>query len=398
MVHPSLSNTPSRRSRRSSGRTTKNGLIVVLPLLLIAIGLVVVSPLLLIARIPLQIDLVSAREGVEVPLSTQTTQTVAAPFPTSSSTSWRVGLFDMMREAPNLGKWQSPQARAVAESLLPAWIVDIGVRHEKKIFSQYGEDGIVQYILQHLPSPATLKTYVEFGVETGIECNTRYLREQHNWSGLMLDGGTDRPEIGLHQEMIHPDNIVSLFEKYGVQKKFGLFSEDTDYADFFIWRNVLDAGYRPRILIGEINSNLFADESVTAHDPGRDVRMWTGGGSDYYGVSALALRRLWNTHGYIMVYCTGAQINCFGLHQDDILLPNDRNPAGLKAAQEALWAKPLVWPRKMHKCDMTFETWSYVDENGDLAEGVEFTPRVTEFCHEEEAWENSQMQSPISAS
>jgi hypothetical protein len=327
---------------------------------------------LVILSSSLELDLMKAAEDIKEssPLSTAVAM--------SSATSWQVGLSDLKREAPNLGKWQSTKARATAEPMLPAWILDMGAQHEKRIFSQYGEDGITEYILNKLPSPATVKTYVEFGVETGIECNTRFLRENHNWSGLMMDGGNERPEIRLYREMIHPDTIVFLFEKYGVQKKFGVFSEDTDYADYYIWRSVLDAGYRPRILIGEINRNLFADESVTVHDPGRDVRMWRF--DDYFGVSALALRRLWNKYGYLMVYCTNLQINCFGVHQDDILPPKDRNPAGLMAAQEALWAKPLAWPTKIHVCDPNFETYSYVGENGDLVEGVKFTPRVVKWC------------------
>ena len=305
---------------------------------------------------------------------------LSAAVAMSSATSWQVGLSQLDREVPNLGEWQSTKARATAEPMLPAWILDMSAQHEKQIFSQYGEDGITEYILDNLPSPATVRTYVEFGVQTGIECNTRFLRENHNWSGLMMDGGNEQPEIGLYREMVHPDNVVFLFEKYGVQRKFGVFSEDTNYADYYIWRNVLDAGYRPRILIGEHNSNLFADESVTVHGPGRDVRLWRG--YDYFGVSALALCRLWNKYGYLMVYCTNLQVNCFGVHQDDILLPKDRNPAGLKAAQETLWAKPLAWPKKIHGCDPKFETWSYVGENGALVEGVEFTPRVVQQCHD----------------
>lgn len=58
----------------------------------------------------------------------------------------------------------------------------------------------------------------------------RFLIENLNWSGLMMDGGTERPEIGLHREMIHPDNVISLFESYGVQKKAGVFLEDTNYT------------------------------------------------------------------------------------------------------------------------------------------------------------------------
>jgi hypothetical protein len=367
VVRPSLSKTLTRgyRESRRYARGTPKVLLVGLPLLFIALYS-------LMTEMKIMSNFAISRS---ISLS-------ALPlYSMSPSTSWLVASSDLKRDAPNLGKWQSPQARAVAEPFLPAWILDMGEENEKQIFSQFGEDGITEYILDHLPAPATVKTYVEFGVETGVECNTRFLREQHNWKGLMLDGGTDRPEIGLHKEMIHPDTIVSVFEKYGVQKNLGIFSEDTDYADYYIWRNILEAGYRPRILIGEHNSNFFPDESVTVHDPGRDVRMWVYQ-SDYFGVSALALRRLWNKHGYLMIYCTQKQINCFGLHQDDILLPKDRNPAGLKAAQEALWAKPLAWPTKLQGCDKTSELWRYVDENGDLAEGVEFTPRVMQYCRD----------------
>jgi hypothetical protein len=373
-VNPSLSKTLHRRRRGSTRHTPPIFFAIGLTVLVIMYSLQTENNMLVILGSSLELDNMKAPEDVTKlsPVSTAVAR--------SSATTWQVGLSELEREAPNLGEWQSTKARATAEPMLPAWILDMSARHEKQIFSQYGEDGITEYIINNLPSPATVKTYVEFGVQTGIECNTRFLRENYNWSGLMMDGGTEQPEIGLYREMVHPDNVVFLFEKYGVKKKFGVFSEDTNYADYYIWRSVLDAGYRPRILIGEHNSNLFADESVTVHGPGRDVRLWRG--YDYFGLSALALRRLWNKYGYLMVYCTNLQVNCFGVHQDDILLPKDRNPAGLQAAQEALWAKPLAWPKKQHGCDPNFETWSYVGENGALVEGVDFTPRVVQQCHD----------------
>ncbi len=72
--------------------------------------------------------------------------------------------------------------------------------------------------------------YVEFGTEACIECNTRHLRTNYNWSGLLMDGTHEIPLINLHKEKIMHNNILGLFEKYKVPSEFELFSEDTDYA------------------------------------------------------------------------------------------------------------------------------------------------------------------------
>ena len=55
---------------------------------------------------------------------------------------------------------------------------------EFKIFSQWGEDGIVHYLLRHVTVPNQI--FVEFGVENYQEANTRWLVEAHNWSGRAL--------------------------------------------------------------------------------------------------------------------------------------------------------------------------------------------------------------------
>jgi hypothetical protein len=48
------------------------------------------------------------------------------------------------------------------------------------------------------------------------ETNTRYLREEKGWRGLLMDGGHENPSINLHRELIYPAKIVQLFEKYEV--------------------------------------------------------------------------------------------------------------------------------------------------------------------------------------
>ena len=50
---------------------------------------------------------------------------------------------------------------------------------EQKYYSQNGEDGIITAIFNKIGT--TNKFCVEFGVEDGLECNTRYLIEKRGW-------------------------------------------------------------------------------------------------------------------------------------------------------------------------------------------------------------------------
>lgn len=253
------------------------------------------------------------------------------------------------------------------EKKVPTWIWNLH-QQEGCVYSQNGEDGITEALIQHIPP--LQKTYVEFGTEDGSECNTRVLKEKYNWTGLLMDGGNENASIGLHQETILPDNIVSLFQKYNVSMQPDYLSEDTDYADYYIWKAILEAGYRPRILVSEINSNFLPTESATVHAPPTNgtPRFWVSA-SNYFGVSALALRRLWNKYGYLMVYCDEKQINCWGVRKDLIRLEN-RNAmekTKLAALQDCLWEKPIAQYRNIHNMDETEETYCLVDENGDIA-------------------------------
>ncbi|NBX12165.1 MAG: hypothetical protein EBR19_08195, partial [Chitinophagaceae bacterium] len=57
---------------------------------------------------------------------------------------------------------------------------------EFKVFSQWGDDGIIQFLVSYLD--ISTKTFIEFGVEDYSESNTRFLLINNNWKGLVLDG------------------------------------------------------------------------------------------------------------------------------------------------------------------------------------------------------------------
>ncbi len=91
-----------------------------------------------------------------------------------------------------------------------------------------------------------------FGTQDASECNTRNLREHYNWTGLLMDGSNENLKINLHKEIILHNNILGLFQKYNVTKDMDIFSEDTDYGDYWIVEQVMHK-YQPKIVIHEIN-------------------------------------------------------------------------------------------------------------------------------------------------
>jgi hypothetical protein len=181
--------------------------------------------------------------------------------------------------------------------------------YEKRVFSQNKEDGVIEYLLQTIGYKN--KYYVEFGVENGIECNTRYIREAHGFTGLMMDGSNENHEIGLYKEFITPSNINSLFEKYNVPEEFDLLSIDIDFNDFYIWKNI-DEKYKPNIVIIEYNAEHEPPKSlVVQYD---DTRMWDL--TKYYGGSLVAINHIAKEKGYTLVYCDSEGVNSFFVRND----------------------------------------------------------------------------------
>jgi hypothetical protein len=63
---------------------------------------------------------------------------------------------------------------------------------EFKVFSQWGEDGIIDWLIEHAEIPPHLHSFIEFGVESYSEANTRFLLQNRNWRGLVMDGDPAR--------------------------------------------------------------------------------------------------------------------------------------------------------------------------------------------------------------
>lgn len=192
--------------------------------------------------------------------------------------------------------------------------------YEQKIFSQHGEDGILKIILHHVG--ATNRFCVEFGVEDGRECNTRYLIEREGWHCLHMDGQA-RPQTysRIEREFVTAENVCALFGKYDVPEEFDVLSLDIDYNTYWVWHAL--EGYRPRIVVVEYNASLGPTESkAVEYDP---LGVWDG--TDYYGASLAAYAKLGKGKGYTLIGCESQGVNAFFV-RDDVLgnrfsVPND---------------------------------------------------------------------------
>lgn len=186
--------------------------------------------------------------------------------------------------------------------------------HESKIFSQNGEDGILITIFKYIKPKS--RYFVEFGVQDGTECNTRYFREKLAWTGLTMDGKYENSNIGLRKHFVTRENILDLFSNYEVPKEFDLLSIDIDGNDWHLWNAILKE-YSPRVVVIEYNPNFIPpDDRTIIYD--EDFFWGKVPHGAYHGASAQALFNLARFYNYSLVYIEKIGVNMFFV-RDDIL-------------------------------------------------------------------------------
>lgn len=177
-----------------------------------------------------------------------------------------------------------------------------------KVFSQWDEDGIIQYLISKIPIEN--KTFIEFGVENYEESNTRFLLVNDHWQGLVLDASsadiryirTDRIhwEYDLQAECvwINRDNINSLLCSAGFSEDAGLISIDINGNDYWIWE-AIDV-IKPRIVIVEYNS-VFGLQPISVPYRENFDRTEAHHSNLYFGCSLGALNHLAKKKGYLLL-------------------------------------------------------------------------------------------------
>ena len=195
---------------------------------------------------------------------------------------------------------------------------------EFQVFSQRGEDGILQYITSRIDIPH--KIFVEFGVEDYTESNTRFLLMNNHWSGLVLDGD-ERNIRFIHSDLIHwkyditawhsfitRENINGLIGKYTDCDDIGLLSVDIDGNDYWVWEAI--TVIRPRIVVCEYNSAFGDSEKVSIPYSPDFYRTKAHHSNLYFGASLGAFCHLAEKKGYDFIGTAGAGVNAFFVRKD----------------------------------------------------------------------------------
>jgi hypothetical protein len=213
--------------------------------------------------------------------------------------------------------------------------------YEFKVSSQWGEDGIIQYLIQKVNIEN--KIFVEFGVEKYTESNTRFLLQNNNWKGLIIDGSEEninyikndpiywRHNLKAECAFINKDNINELISKNGISGDIGILSVDIDGNDYWVWE-AIDC-ISPRIVICEYNSHFGSKNKVSVPYDEDFVRNQKHFSNIYYGASISALEYLGTKKKYSLITSNSAGNNIFFVRND--LIKDIKKTSGDEAYQIA---------------------------------------------------------------
>ena len=213
---------------------------------------------------------------------------------------------------------------------------------EFRVFSQWGDDGIIQYLTRELNIQN--KNFIEFGVGSYFESNTHFLLVNNNWSGFIIDGSQQcmdivrknpffwRYDLSLKTAFINKENINDLLSESNFEK-IGLLHIDLDGNDYWILDSIDMDKYSPDILILEYNSNFGSERQITIpYDPlfsCTDAHL----SGQYFGASLPALEHLAVEKEYYFIGCNSAGGNAYFLKNKfkSIVKPKSINEGFLSA-------------------------------------------------------------------
>ena len=189
---------------------------------------------------------------------------------------------------------------------------------ELKVFSQNGEDGIIDYLVHQLDIPSP--NFVEIGIGNYRESNTRFLYNRIHSKGLIIDRLDQlhikvkpyvnlwKGDLRIHQKMVTAKNINEILDKY-CNYKIDLFSIDIDGVDYWVISKL-----RPnisKVFIAEYNPVFGSDLEITVPNIDGFDRTNYHYSNLCYGLSLKALIKLMEEKNYYFLGTNLQKHNAF---------------------------------------------------------------------------------------
>jgi hypothetical protein len=238
---------------------------------------------------------------------------------------------------------------------------------EFKVYSQWGEDGIIDWLVEQAEIPPHLHTFIEFGVESYEESNTRFLLRNRNWRGLVMDGSATRIELlkrdtalfsmydlTAKTAFITRENINDLFTDAGFSGEIGLLSIDIDGNDYWVWEAI--SVVRPVICVCEYNAVFGNVLPLSVPYEPNFVRTRREFSNLYFGASITALQSLAVRKGYRFLGTNSEGVNAFFVRQDyarnfaSLLANPTAQPSKLRESRDR--SGQLSFSRGLDRCHL----------------------------------------------
>ena len=188
-----------------------------------------------------------------------------------------------------------------------------------KVFSQAGEDGIIDYLLYSLNIKKP--KFIEIGVGDYRESNTRFVYERSSCKGLIVDvienleqkvkGNINfwKGDLKVVEKEIDSENIIETLNENNFNKDIDLFSLDIDGIDYWVLEKLPNEF--SKIIVVEYNA-IFGDKLMVSVP---NIKGFQRHKYHYsylcFGASLKALINLLNKKGYIFLGTNLLRTNAF---------------------------------------------------------------------------------------
>jgi len=224
-------------------------------------------------------------------------------------------------EASRIELWH---IRAISESMLISQAlasdgryadVKALARHNRRIYSQHGEDGVISEIFSRIGCKN--KTFLEIGVGNGRENTTRFLLES-GWKGTWIEGYPanvtsakdfmqeciKNGQLIVVEAFVTAENINEILDNAGVPSHLDYISVDIDHNTSYIWSAL---NRKSRAACIEYNCAMPGDTPIVVpYDP---MASWDG--TSWFGASLKTLENIGKAKDMALVGCDLAGVNAY---------------------------------------------------------------------------------------